>query len=224
MKFTKRFIVSVCLLLCFASSAFCIDPFAANEGGFGPKVKGFQLGQKVSLGDLVAFIINNLDNVDASDRVCRIRSQIIGQINIRLGKNGFFAISNYGNLKKEDLENHNLSECISKLEELSASDTKLEVNFAFEYLPGSVTFELSRPSMRLSKIALEKSLFGASELTHKEFLQEFINAYNIPTMKAVDSDRWRYRNPSQGYQVEYNGYRGAGRVDITPIVTKSAFD
>ncbi len=55
MKFAKRFLAALCLVLCVASVGWCIDPFKANKGGFGPKIKGIQLGMKMSLADLLSY-------------------------------------------------------------------------------------------------------------------------------------------------------------------------
>ena len=57
MKSYKSWFIAFCLLLCLTSEAFCIDPFKVNDGGFGPKIKGLQLGQKMSLMDLIAWRI-----------------------------------------------------------------------------------------------------------------------------------------------------------------------
>jgi len=44
----KKFILALCVVLFAASAGWCIDPFKVNEGGFGPKIKGLQLGMKVT--------------------------------------------------------------------------------------------------------------------------------------------------------------------------------
>ena len=45
------------LVLCFAGVCFAIDPFEVNEGGFGPKIKGLQLGMKIPGSSLEDFIV-----------------------------------------------------------------------------------------------------------------------------------------------------------------------
>ena len=51
LRFTKKFLLAFCFVLCFASAGWCFDPFKVNEGGFGPKIKGLQLGMKFT-GDM----------------------------------------------------------------------------------------------------------------------------------------------------------------------------
>ncbi len=61
LKFSVRFLISLCVVLCFASAAFCIDPYKVNRDGFGPKIKGLQLGmRKEALLNYVLWGINNV--------------------------------------------------------------------------------------------------------------------------------------------------------------------
>ena len=57
MRKRRNWLMALLLVLSLASEAFCIDPFKVNENGFGPKIKGLQLGQKMSLLDIVVWRI-----------------------------------------------------------------------------------------------------------------------------------------------------------------------
>ena len=43
----KRVLLALCFVLIVATAGWCIDPFKANKGGFGPKIKGLQLGMRL---------------------------------------------------------------------------------------------------------------------------------------------------------------------------------
>ncbi len=44
----KRFLLALFVVLLVATVGWCIDPYKVNEGGFGPKIKGLQLGMKLN--------------------------------------------------------------------------------------------------------------------------------------------------------------------------------
>ena len=50
-KKTGKFIATLCILLCLNTVVFCSE-------GVGPKIKGVQLGMKISLEDLVNWLID----------------------------------------------------------------------------------------------------------------------------------------------------------------------
>ena len=49
-----RVLVSVFLCFLLAAPAIAADPFDVHKGGFGPKIKGLQLGMTMTLMDMVA--------------------------------------------------------------------------------------------------------------------------------------------------------------------------
>ena len=54
----KKLYIAFFLVFCFATASYAVDPFKANRGGFGPVIKGIQLGSRVSLLELVALGID----------------------------------------------------------------------------------------------------------------------------------------------------------------------
>ena len=150
----KRLLLALCVVLCVASAGWCVDPFKANHGGFGPKIKGFWLGMKIT---------------------------------------------------KEEAE-----------------DAQAK----------GVSLSWRKADNRIAKMVFSKSSFGAGQMTDGEFLQEFVNAYSIPSMK-VESHKyssgfermvttWSYRNTSEGWGVIFED--GWHEITVFPIVTESKFD
>ena len=143
----KRVLLALCLVLIVATAGWCIDPFKANKGGFGPKIKGLQLGMK-------------LDGA-------------------RVGASG--GILNY------------------------------EAYGAYAIFVND--------ERRINRILFKQEDFGAQGMNHREFVQEFMNAYDIPKMEGTSSV-CRYRNLSEGWEVEYS----FGDIEVKAISTEPKFD
>ncbi|MBR1658495.1 MAG: hypothetical protein IJ697_08530 [Synergistaceae bacterium] len=58
MRLAKVFPAVIILIILLSSPSSAIDPFAANEGGFGPKIAGTQLGMKMTLMDIIRWRMN----------------------------------------------------------------------------------------------------------------------------------------------------------------------
>ena len=149
-KVMKSFLLALCVVMFAATAGWCIDPFKVNEGGFGPKIKGLQLGMKLEGAEIASYgMVKNPENYGAT------------------------AIS----LRKDD-------------------GRIIELNF-----------------LRYN--------FGAGQMTVREFVQAFINAYGIPGMDG-EGDRWRYRNLSEGWEVVV--YADSGMVEVKSVIVETAFD
>ncbi|MBR2208134.1 MAG: hypothetical protein IJ859_04915 [Synergistaceae bacterium] len=73
---------------------------------------------------------------------------------------------------------------------------------------------------RIIRLRFTQENFGARGMDVLEFLQEFVNAYNIPGMKR-EVMGWRHRNVSEGWEI-FCGTNGWIRVE--PIITEPKFD
>ncbi|MBQ2616123.1 MAG: hypothetical protein IJF90_04640, partial [Synergistaceae bacterium] len=58
MRFVKLSMMVFCLVVCLATPSFSLDPYKANTGGFGPRIAGTRLGNKMSLRDIVRWRVN----------------------------------------------------------------------------------------------------------------------------------------------------------------------
>ena len=75
-------------------------------------------------------------------------------------------------------------------------------------------------------------MFRAGALTVKEFIQMFIEAYNIPEVTRDPNKHyqsWQYRNLSEGWEIEMaafniNGLEGMQGIEIRAIVSEAAFN
>ena len=101
-------------------------------------------------------------------------------------------------------------------------------NFRIEgiWVQGNFSIEFY-DSGRISKLTFYTDIFGANGLTDEEFLQSFMNAYDIPRMDFKGNNKWEYRNPSQGWQISYSGGGGwlfSNSIELIPIITNTSFD
>ncbi len=79
--------------------------------------------------------------------------------------------------------------------------------------------------MRITELNFRLSDFGAVNMTLNEFAQAFVNAYDVPGLNGVGQNKWQHRNLSQGWQVKVGAWPGVlGVVEVTPIITQTAFD
>ena len=65
--------------------------------------------------------------------------------------------------------------------------------------------------------------FGAKGMAPQEFLQAFVNAYNIPSMESSGYGQWQYLNRSEGWEVAYGSYLG-GVIKISAVFTDPKFN
>ena len=244
----KRLLVALCIVLCMASSAFCIDPFKVNQGGFGPKIKGLQLGQKMSLLDIVVWRMNfkglpftlTLKGLKGVNESSYISVKFEGE-GVEL-KN--FEITKAGGVFK-DFQNQTwkLGDLLSKIEE-SGSFTVDTLNqdlygegLIGYYFPSAhlrIVFDEHDKDRRIRRLQFFVSDFGADSLTDEEFIQMFVNAYaDVPSMSTERKwnngrSKWvtsgKYRNPSKGWQVIYDGFSVDRSVVVEPIITQTSFD
>ena len=177
MSYTKRFIVALCLVLCLASAAFCIDPYKANKDGFGPKIKGLQLGHKMSLMEVVQWGINQGElpfDLEINDE-----DYFHHSITIRFDGQGkdlksfkVIAGGRYAEVKKFSGK---LKDLLSEIEKLGFKTAWLS---EIQRSRSSITPIYLNGDMRISKMTFRKTDFGTG-MTDKEFIQNFGDAYHI---------------------------------------------
>lgn len=73
LKSAKRFIAALCFVAFIASCAFAENPFRVYPEGFGPKIKGFQLGMRLSLKDLAEFAGSLVNDRNFQDKPVTIK-------------------------------------------------------------------------------------------------------------------------------------------------------
>ena len=250
MKIIKKLALAFCFVLMFSSSAWCINPFQVNPDGFGPKIKGLQLGMRLntpSLAHLVDFalktdfirvpfvlyinvnnegtIVNPLPDAD----FCGIKISLTNDK--RLAFEVIFAKGAWKTWLQSKGTKKELLGLLSAIEKRGFIDASIGHGNRMSLAPFS-NFIIDWGSKRITRFAFEKRDFQANALTDREFLQAFINAYHIPEMNPEQgygsSVIWRYRNPSQGWEVkcdpEDNILFQTEAVVVSPIITQSTFD
>lgn len=73
LKSAKRFIAAMCFVAFIASCASAENPFRVYPEGFGPKIKGFQLGMRLSLKDLAEFAGSLVNDRNFQDKPVTIK-------------------------------------------------------------------------------------------------------------------------------------------------------
>ncbi len=232
MRYTKWIAVVLCVVLLVALAAFYIAPNKVNEvkevnnGGFGPKIKGLQLGQKMSLMEIVSWgaahrwtppILWFIDEVEfrsSKSILCTVycERQIAGQskdFSVKTANGPYATLENFSGT---------LEDLLSEIEKLDFKGVILLGG----YLGIMGELRLAHDDMRIKYMSFSKYNFGAEAMTPKEFAQAFVNAYNIPGLESVGKNKWQHRNLSQGWQVNVND--SGVEVSLIPIVTQSKFD
>lgn len=214
MRCTKIFIAALCLVILTASVAFCIDPYKVNKDGFGPKIKGLQLGHKMSLLEIVSW------------GVTQGRLPFTIALNREEGNNLSLKFEGKGtdfksfSVEKAEGRYAELNKFSGTLGDLLLKIEKLGFNARYFFN----TIELN-DNMRIRKLNFQAKDFGAERMTWDEFAQAFVNAYDVPGLNGVGQNKWQHRNLSQGWQVKVGAWPGVlGVVEVTPIITQTAFD
>ena len=204
----KRLLVALCIVLCMASSAFCIDPFKVNQGGFGPKIKGLQLGQKMSLLEIVSWGVTQ----GYLPFTLSFSEESHNEVAIKFEGQG----SDFKSFSLEKAEGR-----YAKLKNFSGTLGDLLAEIEKIGFDKREFFRISlNDDMRIRRFTFYPSNFGAEQMTIQEFAQAFMNAYAIPRLDAIGRNSWQYRDLSQGWQVSIE----PGYITVAPIITRSAFD
>lgn len=216
----KKLCLVLCLLLCFATAGFAVDPFKTNEGGFGPKIKGFQLGAKPpALKDLFTLLAGD---VLENSFTLVVANRENGRMRIEFSLEG-------GKLKTWEI-----TEAEGTF--LQYKDKKLKLGeFLDEIQKGlaGASFSSNRRSIisfsvnnddRINSFEMDQLVFKPGNLSNQEFLQAFINAYGIPklTPSSQSSKNLEYRNLSEGWELFV--YTLWYNISVSPIVSEAAFD
>lgn len=227
MKNIKNVFIAFCLVLGVASAAFCIDPFKITQGGFGPRVKGLQLGQDMILLDMIIWRVKSLASVVEwsfpllinHDRSLNTQDKMIisfsgyGADWERLDYDITEAVGSFARCK-EIYEDVSLDELLMTVEQ-SGMKTACVDDIIF-----------LNKDHRVYMLMFPDQVFGAENLTDTEFIREIINAYGIPRMNKIDNFTWSYRELSQGWEViAGRPFLGAPFfLILKPIITNSTFD
>ncbi|MBQ7544735.1 MAG: hypothetical protein IJT02_07305 [Synergistaceae bacterium] len=208
-----------------ASAALCIDPYKDNEGGFGPKIKGLQLGQKMSLLDIVSWGVAQ----GKLPFTLWLNREFMNNLAIKFEGQGTdfksFSVDRaegrYAGLKNFSGK---LGDLLSEVDKLGFKKrTFFDDRVLGIYFDGRIHVD---DDMRVTRLWFSMSDFGAGEMLPQEFAQAIINAYGIPGLESVGRNEWRYRNFSQGWQVTVDGghHSSTSGVIVSPIVIQTAFD
>ena len=228
MKRVEKFIGTLLILLCVASSALCADPFAVNPGGFGPDIDGVKLGMKLSLSELTEWLIklkklpftieinngrfnyaNNYSN--AGDR-----NNSKGGISIKFhgsgsSLNGYEIIRSSIGLPK----NLMLGDIFKEVEKHGVSNISIFFGTNSKYPEDIITFN---KDMRVASIKLRKTDLTSESVPDAKFVNDIMAKYKIPRM-GNRGNVWQYKNRSQGWQISYFVF-GGGMVLVESINTK----
>ena len=222
LKTVKSFFIACCLVFCLTSAAFCIDPYAVYKDGFGPKIKGLQLGMKKSLQDYVSWGINNKGlpfylEITGSNGYALI--YFTGEVTAQRLKNFSFKVPKitglYSELKNQSLA---LEDFLNSLEKISPIEKlAYKLSERQEKFPTELSFN---ENGRINAICLNKSIFGADSLTVSKFVEAIVTAYNIPSINNINRVLWWYKEPSEGWEITIDRYE----LNLKPIINHTAFN
>ncbi|MCR4817870.1 MAG: hypothetical protein K5841_02800 [Fretibacterium sp.] len=215
----KRFLLAFCVVLCVASAGWCIDPFKANKDGFGPKIKGVQLGMKMTLLDMVVWGAS-LENWPLYLKVFEDGNKSRCFINFT-GEGhelkGFEVTEVEGKYAPIKNKQGKLGDILAEIEKLGPEAAAMALKLDFNNINNIIL----NKDMRVRWMHFTQSDFGAEQMTPKEFALAIMDAYHIPGMDG-ERDGWRHRNLSDGWEIFCNKYDGS--ISVSPIVTQSKFD
>ena len=198
MRITKKFVAALLLVLLTASAAFCADPFKVNKGGFGPKFKGLQLGQRISLSDLVKWrmkLVSGRESWEFAVSVFKPAALLERKgLVVRIYGNGknldnfkiAYAGEDFASFKNQEWT---LDGLLSKIERNGFSHVSVgDVNRSLVTLGGNG---------RITKLLFEGQDFGdgtrKQDFLTKEFLLKFMEECGIQSLKPVRYGEWVYK-------------------------------
>ena len=221
MRFAKLSMMVFCLVLCLATPSFSLDPYKDNTGGFGPRVAGTRLGNKMSLRDIVRWRVN-LRGLPFtleinSERIPGRKPSEVGNISILLnGRDKDFTGFRITNAGKDFYRLRNES---MKLPDLLAEIEKIGVEtITLRAANGRVKEDCISftEDLRVSAVRVRRSDLGAGQMPHEDFVREFTKTYGLPEMRRR-GNTWSFRNSSEGWQITYYGL-GDGIFELLPLI------
>ena len=203
----EKLLATLCLLLLIVSAAF-----SSKEIGFGPRIKGAQLGVKMSLNELVTFLIDlerlpfTLDINDSKQIKANNRPSKLNSISIAINGTGkefkdfrvISATNDFAIYRKMKLT---LEELLNEIENAGVISSNVFTGSGYvkRYADDTLTFDEDR---RINSIRFYKKDFGATAIDGDIFLSEFTKIYNIP-YRGIIGRTWHYKNEAEGWQINY---------------------
>lgn len=192
--------------------AFSADLSGVNNGGFGPKIAGVQLGMRMTLSDIIKWRAGLLGfpfTVEVNDR-----STSAGSISIRFTGNdglltGFEITKATRELYRLKNERPELSELLDEIEKTGIETVTLRGanDIARD---NSLVFD---DELRISSIHLRKNELGGASMSHERFVEFLTETYKLPRMTR-GGESWRYVNETDGWQLKYHTF-GGGLLELS---------
>ena len=204
---TEKVLIALCLLLLVVSTVF-----SSQYIGYGPRIKGAQLGAKMSINDLVMFLIN-LDKLPFT-------IVIKNDVTIKFNGNGHNLTSfKITNTSRSELKNNEgiLEELLTELEDIGVENTSIYLgnDYRTSRKPSDIiSFDTEG---RVASLKLYKSDFVASSVSSENFLRAFTSTYNIPYDENFRRHFWQYENSSECWQIRYYDLISEGVINIEPL-------
>ena len=204
--------LSIVLCILLASSALAVNPFDVHNGGFGPMIKGLQLGISMTLIEMTLAGCEALPGPIFSMWINNIGQKENHSLGLKFTKDGNqlkgWEIT-AGEAKEEYSKHGNLEELLEAVDEARFAGAVCEV--------GSDNVFIINEKNRVAGICLDKSAFDARPMSHKEFAQALVNAYRLPTLE------WEL-NPHNNQLANYvgNNLEEGWRVEITEVLHGNA--
>jgi hypothetical protein len=208
MKNALMSLVCLCVLL-FAGSAFAADPFEVHEGGFGPKIKGLQLGMPMTWTEMAVWLLQN----GRSEFVVSFSGSASDVRLIFKGEGEKITGWDFGYSESEDIKKKFAGKNFP-LEELF-EELRKDGYTSASYL--SYDGAVSVNDNRLSRFELSKGRdFDAESKPIGDFAQELAAAYSLGTLEDNHDNSWSSSNPAEGWEVRISEISG-GIVSVYPI-------
>lgn len=217
MSRTKILIIVLCLVLCTAVAAFYF--YNSNNGGYGPKVKGLRLGQKMTAKDIFMWRKKESGTPSfgltfADQYFQRGDHGTPNYIEVGFNTDKDTAYSNscagwYLELSRKEWK---INEMLSEIDKIGIR--QFRVGYA------DIVVSLSKDGI-ITKMDFYKSAFSDNSLdvTNEDFAGMFMNAYKIPNLEQIDKNKWQYKNFSEGWQVTID--RGTAVVEALSLSSSS---
>ena len=212
----KKICVLVSVFLCFllAAPAIAADPFDVHEAGFGPRIKGLQLGMPMTLTEMVAAGLEVWPGDTFNLYIHDIGQK--GNLGLQFTKDGnqlkgweINDILTFDRAAQREFSKY------ETLEELFEAVSK-EGFSGVSCNGGSFYFYINSKS-RVNRITLFNRVFNAQDMSHREFAQALLNAYNLPSLEG-GRNVYTGKNLNEGWQVEIY----EDRIRVFPITIPGA--
>ena len=208
----KKIIAVTCMLAFLnIASAWASSPFEINKGGFGPIMKGFQLGKSTTVEELFNRTFSfgflwpiNMSVTFKNENSTGCLVAVFWGSDKELSR---WEIARADGIFESLSKKWKLGDFLKYIDQNSKNYPQAEVtiNLINQLLPGGGFYRVTinkefSDNFRYSSIMLNAGVFNAESMPLQQFIQAVVNAYNLGDLEENNIE-WYRENYKEGWRV-----------------------